>query len=409
MEKKTIVVAGAGFGGITALLKLEKLLRRHPEWRLILIDRHAYHLYTPMLYEIASVPREEAPASALKSAIVIPLEDIVAGKNIIFIQGEIAAIRTDQQTLALADGTRAEYAFLVLALGSATNYFDIPGLQEYACPLKTFEDAVRIRNRIEALSQERRALTLIVGGAGSAGVELAAEFSNFLCSLERLRKEKNTCVWRVVLIEADRGILPGHSRYMQMRAAERLRALGIEIKNKSRIKEVSEDRVFFDDGSSQSHDLLIWTGGVTGIPLYQTLGMPLTKKRTPAVNEFLEAEENVFAVGDGAGFLDTHTGTLLSWNVPLAEAQGRLTAHNIIRRIQGKSLIPFRPLRAYPSILAVGKKYAIADLVILRWHGFFGWIAKLLVELRYLCFILPVGKALRRWARGVRVYSSNDR
>lgn len=408
MDQKTIVVAGAGFGGLTAAVRLESSLRRHPEWRVVLIDRHPYHLFTPALYEVSAIPRGEALLASLKTALAIPIREIIAGRRMTFVQGRIAAIDVSLRRVSLEDTRAISYDILVLALGSETNYFDITGLEEHACPIKTFDDAVKIRNRIEDLAAEKPALRVVVGGAGPTGVELAGEFSNFLCRLGERLGIGRACETEIVLIEAAENILPGFDAWAVRRARERLEKLGVTIQTKTRITAVTPAEIQCQNAPAVRYDLLIWTGGVAGNPFYQTLGLPLSNKKTLAVNEFLEVLPNVFAVGDGAGFIDPGTGALLPWNIPVAEASGRRVAQNIVRRVRGLPPKPFRPLRRYPYILAVSRKYAIADLVFVRLSGLAGWIAKILVELRYLLSILPPARALGRWRRNIALYAAND-
>lgn len=408
MEEKLIVVIGAGFGGITAALKLEKKLRRFPGYHIILIDKNAYQLYTPALYEIAAIPREEASASVLKPIIIIPIEEIVARKRIQFLQGEVVGINREKRTISLKDGKNISFTFLVLALGSETNYFNIPGLKEHAYPLKQFRDAIRIRNRIEKMVEEKSVLNIVVGGAGAAGVELISELANFICYLQQKVLTTHTCANRLILIEASATVLSGVDQWTVEQATERLQVLGIEIKTSTRIVRIDSASVETDNQKRIPCDLLVWTGGVTGNSFCSSLGLPLTRKNNLAVNEFLEAEKNIFVVGDAAGFTDKATGQLLPWTVPIAEVEGKIIAQNIARVIAGKAKIPFHPLRHYPYILTIGKKYALANLVVLHLKGFLGWLIKILVELRYLLFILPPIKAFRIWWKGVRIYSSND-
>lgn len=408
MEEKLIVIVGAGFGGITTALKLEKKLRRFPACRIVLIDKNAYQLYTPALYEIAAIPREEASASVLKPIIIIPIEEIIAGTQIRFLQGEVVKIDREKRIISLKDGKNLSYEFLVLALGSETNYFNIPGLKEHSYPLKQFEDAIKIRNKIEKMVAEKSVLNIVVGGAGAAGVELISELANFICYLQQKVLTTHTCANRLMLIEASATVLPGIDQWTVERATERLRALGIEVKTATRIIQVDATHVQTDNHARIPCDLLVWTGGVTGNSFCSSLGLSLTRKNNLAVNEFLEAEKNIFVVGDGAGFTDKATGQLLPWTVPIAEAEGKIIAQNIARIVAGKPKIPFNPLRHYPYILTIGKKYALANLIILHLKGFPGWLIKILVELRYLLFILPIIKACRIWWKGVRIYSSND-
>lgn len=404
---KNIVIAGAGFAGITVALKLEKELRHTQAWRIILADQNAYHLYTPPLYEIASVPKESADAIHLKSAITIPLEHIVSGTHITFLQGEMMGIDRTRRIIRI-DEQEYAYEFLVIALGSVTNYSNIPGLREYAIPLKHIHDAVIIRNKIETALMHNTDLDIVVGGAGPSGVELIAEFSNFICRLREKILKNTACKNRLILVESADEILPGFQPSLIGRTRKRLQALGIDIRTHARIVSVTAEEIILENQSRIPYHIFIWTGGVLGNPFYKNAGLPLTQKQNCVVNEFLEVEKYIYAIGDAAGFIDQRTKKSLVWNIPVAESQARLVAKNIIRRMQEKAQIPFRPARRYPYILALGRKYAIADLLIVRFWGVCGWIAKLLVEFRYLLFILPPRKALSLWLRSIKMYASND-
>ncbi|MBI3442828.1 MAG: NAD(P)/FAD-dependent oxidoreductase [Candidatus Sungbacteria bacterium] len=405
--KKTILIAGAGFGGMTAALKLERRLRNNPAWRIVLIDKNPYQLYTPALYEIAAIPNEDARQSRLRSIVAIPIAEILKGKKITFIQGVLTNIDRLHQCVHIGAHELA-YAFLILALGSETNYFDIPGLREHALPLKRFEDAVRVRNGIERMLAGHRLCTVVAGGAGASGVELVAELANFICHVTGKTVSETTCPVRLVLIEMSDHILPGFEPWLVRRARARLERIGIEIRAKNCITSVSKTEIMLKDAPPIRYDMLIWTGGVVGNPLYENLGLPLTDKKSCTVNEFLQVDDRILAIGDAAGFVDARSNKPLPWNVPIAESEARMVARNILREISGKPKSPFCPSSRYPYVLAVGRKYAIADLVFIRFWGFAGWCAKLLVELRYLLFILPFPRAIRIWLKGIRVYTSND-
>ncbi|MBI4224802.1 MAG: NAD(P)/FAD-dependent oxidoreductase [Candidatus Sungbacteria bacterium] len=408
ISSKTILIVGAGFGGITAALKLERQLRNNPSWNIVLIDKNPYQLYTPALYEIAAIPKEEAAPENMKSVIAIPIANIIGKKKIAFLQGELTGMDTKKQIVYTAHGAQAHYDFLILALGSETNYFDIPGLREHALPLKKFEDAVRIRNKVERMLAQRHTLTLVVGGAGMSGIELIGEFSNFIRYLAERTIRDPACHARLVLVEASHAILPGFDPHVRERANKRLATLGVEIHTDSRITSVTPQEILLNNTQTIPYDILVWTGGVMGNPACGTGSFPVTDKKNCAVNEFLEIDSHAFAIGDAAGFIDPRTKALLPWNIPVAEHEARMVTRNIMREIKGKQKRPFYPAQKYPYVLAIGKKYAIADLVFIRFWGFAGWCAKLLVELRYLLFILPFGDAVRIWLKSIRTYTSND-
>lgn len=412
MTKKKIVIVGAGFGGITAALKLAKNMGRLlDEYEIVLLNRRLHHLYTPALYEIASVPQEESTTLSLKLSAMININDIVQRLPITFLCDEMTALNQEKKELSLLRGGTFSYEYLVLALGSETNYFDIPGLREHSYPLKTFEDAVGLRNIIEDIFTQKGHLKIVVGGGGSSGVELVAEFINFICVLRKNGALKKTCSVEFLLIEASPDILPGFRKEIVETTKKRLKDLGVMIKANTRITSISETEVTLGDGTKEPYDVLIWTGGVRGPAIAEKLNLPLSPKSSFLVDEYLRVKETnglVFAIGDNAAFVNPRTGKLLQWNVPVAEGEGRLVAQNIIRTIRGNKPKPFVPWREYPFVLAVGKKYAVADLVYISFSGFPGWILKQLIELRYLLFILPLRKAFAHWLLAVKTYSSND-
>ena len=409
--RRNIVILGAGFGGITALLKLRRGLKRRgllPRYHLVLVDRTSHHLYTPALYEIAAIPKGEADAVRLKTAICIPIESIIGRfPEIRFIGETVVGLDPERHLIALESGNRLNFDYLVVALGAETNFFDIPGMAEHALPLKTFADAVCLRNRVEGLVRETAgALSIVVGGGGATGVEIAAELVNYLCYLKK-RVAAAKCQEHITLIEASPEILPGFDPDIVRRARRRLSAMGVRMITGALIREVRPSEAVLD-GAALPYDLLIWAGGVRPAAGLAGLGLKLDPRGGMLVNEFLEARHRIYAIGDNASFPHPKTGKPIPGNVPVAEAGARLTAKNIIAEITGRKRQPFRPPERYPFILAVGGRYALADLVIVKLFGFAGWVFKQLVELRYLLFILPWPKAAATWLRAVYYSTRND-
>lgn len=410
--RKNIVILGAGFGGITALIKLRRGLKRKGlfhQYNLVLISKSAQHLYTPALYEIAAIPKGEADAVCLKSTVCIQIEDIIGRFPGIRCIGEAAqSLDPRSRRIALESGNFVSFEYAVIALGAETNFFNIPGLEEYSYPIKTFEDAVRLRNVTEELMREKKAaLRIVVGGAGATGVELSAEFVNYLSYLRAKLGERGAD--EITLLEASPEILSGFNFGIIARARRRLGTLGVNIITAAAIKEASASELKLADGRIIPHDLLIWSGGVRPAAVLKNFNIPLDPRGRVTVNQFLEASPRIYAVGDCVSFINPETGKPVSGNVPVAEQEARLAAKNIIADILGETKKSFRPFASYPFILAVGGKYAVTDLVIVKFFGFLGWVAKQLVELRYLLFILPWQKAFRMWVRAVYYSTANDR
>lgn len=411
-ERKHIVIVGAGFGGLRTALTLARHMKPGTEYEIILIDRHHHHLYTPALYEVAAIPREYLNDKSLVSSILIPIPEIIRGLPIKFISDEIIGHDVSDRSLALRAGGALSYEYLVLALGSETNYFNIPGLQEVSIPLKTCDDAALLRNKIETVLKEKSFLQIIVGGAGASGVELIAELVNFTCALkEKIVAAPHICNVTFFLAEASGEILPGFDPWVVTRARTRLQNLGVVIKTGSPITRADARTVFFADGTEQKFDILIWTGGVKGPSALAALHFPTSPKGTLIVGSDLcvmGSAGRIFAVGDNAWLENPETKKPLPWNVPVAEDEGRYVARRILNTIRGIPSRPFRPRGRYTFILAVGGKYALADLVFLRIEGTTGWCIKQFVELRYLCFVLPWPRAFMLWWKNVTLYSSND-
>ena len=409
-ERKNIIIVGAGFGGITAMRLLAKKLP--PHFSLILVDRHHHQLYTPALYEIASIPQEMTEDSTLRSSILLSIKEMIHGKPVTHIVDEFVGFDSDPKTIRLKNTGTLTYEYLILALGSETSYFDIPGLQEYGLPLKNFDDAIRMRNAIEYLLKKNEEVHIAVGGAGSAGVELVAEFVNFICIMqEKLLPNVKKCSVTFTLIEAAPDILPGFDPWVIALTKKRLSELGIIIKTNTTITSVSETLITFKNGETQKKDILIWTGGVKGPAIFRSMGLEISSKGSLVVDEYLRTKEPsgaIFAIGDNATCVNPHTQKPVVWNVPVAEEEAKIVAHNVLRLIAGKPMIRFKPWKKYPFVLAVGKKYAIADLIIFRFWGLSGWVAKQLIELRYALSVLPLKKAIPLWWRSVFVSRAND-
>lgn len=412
-KKKNIVILGAGFGGITVAFSLAKKKKSFgEEYEIILVDRHHHQLYTPALYEIASIPNENITDIALKTSILIPIAESVAGKPITFLCDEVLGIDPAKKEILLQKNGALSYEFCVAAFGSETNYFGIPGLKERSFPLKNFDDALRLRNAVEVGVKKKDGIKVVVGGAGASGVELIAEFVNFVCDIkEKILDGNKICNVEFLIVEASPEILPGFDEWTIKKAKRRLARLGIRLKTSAAISAVEEKEIVFKNGERESYDILCWTGGVKGPAIFSQFGLALSPRGALEIDETLRVkgtDGSFFAIGDNAHFINPKTGKPLVWNVPVAETEGRLAAKNILRAILGEPPKRFVPLKKYPFILAVGKKYAIADLAVFRVSGFCGWFLKQFVELRYLLFVLPIKKAIVTWLRGERYFMSND-
>lgn len=304
-----IVVLGAGFGG----LRCAKILSRFFPNQVTLIDKNDFHLFTPDLYELD------------EKKVKLPF-----GAKINFIQKEIADYR------------QLDYDYLVLATGSETNYYNIPGLKENALSFKNLGDIKRLK--------EVPAGEISIIGGGVTGVELAAELA------VKLVGEK------IKLIEGSSCILSSLEEKLRIKTEKRLKKLGIEILCGYHLNKVEPGRIFFENGEVFKFDNLIWTGGV------------VVGKRKVDANLQVEGEKNVFAIGDCAS---ANPGMIRS-----ALEQAEVAAENIKRSVEGKPLVIYRP-KFSGIFIPLGGYYAIGKIGRMSLAGWSAWLIKKIINFLY--------------------------
>lgn len=419
MEKKSIVILGAGFGGLKAAFELGKLLRRHnltEQYEITLVDRNSYHTYTPTLYEIATTSKETTNYIGLKHIVAFEIAELVKKTGVKFLKAEIKELDLIGGDIHFANGTSLKFNNLIIALGAETNYFDIPGLKENSVALKTFVDALKIRDRIlDVMSSGKKSIKIIVGGGGSAGVELAGELQEWLAEL---KEEIQNCSSEVSIIEASPTILPGFDSRIIDRAQKRLKKLGVKILNNEVIDRALPDKVVLKSRAEVPYDVLVWTGGVKASSLIATLPLKIERRGRVEVGVGMECLPQtpdlklygkIYALGDAVCFYDSATGKPMPGVARAAINQAEIVAKNIICDILGKAEHQKYTPMNYPYVIPIGGKWALAKLGPMLIHGFWGWILKGLVELNYLMSIMPLFKAIRVWFHGLLIFIKNDR
>jgi len=421
---KNIVILGAGFGGLRAARQIHKHLKRSAllkKYQIFLIDKNDFHSFTPLWYEIATTSREVADNLKLKSLVAYPLPDLLRNKEIKFLKNEVQKIDLPGGSV-IFDDSELKFDYLILALGSETNYFDIPGLKENSLAFKSFNDAVAVRDAIwdavlarrDSPAKELKDLQIIIGGGGSTGVELAGEIKSWACELQE--ELGPTCGIQVAVVERAPIILTGFSERVINKVKTRLLKLDVKIMNGEAINKVIPQAVVLENGKILPFDILIWTGGVKTPAILQKLSLNYDERKRIKTSLALEClPENkkikfagkIFAVGDiVAGAQQV---------VQVAISQADVAAYNIFEEIKrGENLLKSRSLRNYkpknyPYIIPVCGKFAVAKIGPFVISGFWAWILKGLVELNYLISIMPDWKAAKIWLRGLLVFVKNDR
>ncbi|MDP2721022.1 MAG: NAD(P)/FAD-dependent oxidoreductase [bacterium] len=414
--KSKIVILGAGFAGVRVALDLAKSA---PELEIILINKNAYHEFHPDFYEIAaaSLPesqRKQVPRltyESLKGSVAIPLAEIFGNTNMKIVINSVVSLDFKSQEVVLRGMKRLSYDFLVLALGSETNYFNIPDLKQFSLPLKSVDDALNIRNEIDeifARKKEKEKINIIVGGGGFTGCELAGELVGFLRTLSKIHAHKQHEV-RLSVVEASPVLINGASTSVQQAAEKRLRSLGVEIYLNSKITNVSKSTLFTDPHLVLPFDLLIWTAGVRSNSLVDRLAGVHTEKTCLIVDKSLRIIplKNVFAVGDLAYCFDEENSTQVAATAQTAIDQAKYTAKNIDHLIKNEPLILYKPKKP-KFIIPLGGKFAVGEIAGLVLEGIEAWWLKRAAALGYFASVLPTTKAFQLWSAGNKFFVSND-
>ncbi len=400
-----IMILGGGFGGLCAA----KGLKRAPV-RVTVIDRRNYHLFQPLLYQVAT-------AALNPSDIAYPIRRALRRQsNARVILGDAAAIDTRARKLTLADGGQMPYDFLVIATGATHSYFGHDEWSEAAPGLKTVEDALELRRRVlvayEAAEREadherqREWMTFVIVGAGPTGVELAgalAEISRRVLARDFRRIETGRS--RVVLIEAGPRILPAMAPVSSEHARRELKRLGVEVITGSGVTAIDDRGVTHASGRIAARTA-IWAAGVAASPLAHTLGVPLDRAGRVLVNPDLSVPgaDRVFVIGDLAALKDEN-GRMVPGVAPAAMQEGRHVARNIIRALRGEPPLPFR-YRDKGTLATIGRAAAVVEFGRLRFFGFFAWMLWLFVHIFYLIGFRNRFLVISEWAW---VYLRNER
>lgn len=377
-----VVVVGGGFGGLETARRLER-----DDVKVTLIDRQNYHLFQPLLYQVAT-------AGLSPGDIASPIRNLVASRpNVEVRMGDVVGVDLANKRVKLADGELA-YDSLVLAAGVRHSYFGKSQWEGDAPGLKTLDDALEIRRRVlmafENAEREddpvKRAgwLTFVVVGGGPTGVELAgaiSELARFSVAKDFRRFDPRTA--KVVLVEAGARVLAAFDTGLSGKARASLEKLQVDVRLQTRVQDVTSEGVQLPDGFLPAKTVL-WAAGVEAPPLSKTLGVEVDRSGRIKVQPDLSIPNhpNAYVIGDLAWF-PLPDGSSLPGLAPVALQQGRHVAEVIGAALDGQPKQPFEYLDK--GIMAtVGRASGIAQAGSLRLSGMLGWLAWLFIHILFL-------------------------
>ena len=379
MTKPRVVIAGAGFGGLTCARAL-----RHVPVDVLLVDRNNYHLFTPLLYQVASALLDPGEIARPVRELIRPIS------NAEFRQAEVTGADLDQRIL-LTDRGPIPYDYLVLATGSQSDYFGNASLARHAYGLKDLGEGLALRNRIlsqfEAsrwvtdVEKRRTMLTFAVVGAGPTGVELAGALSELIrLVLRKDYRDLDLGEVRVLLLEAAGTPLGTFIPILRQAAQRSLEKKHVEVMLGAKVEAVTDDSIQLAGGKEIAAGTIVWTAGVRASDLGQALGLALGRQARVKVEPTLQLTGHpvVFVIGDLAGATDG--GTQLPMLIPVAMQEGRHVAATIAELVGNGGAHAFR--YKDPGIMAtIGRNSAVAELGAVHLSGFLGWMMWLAVHL----------------------------
>ncbi len=368
-----IVVVGAGFGGLACVAKLKNL-----PVRITLIDRHNYHLFQPLLYQIAT-------AALSPADVATPIRGLFRNDgNVRVLLGEVSSVDSKTKTLTYGQNS-LDYDHLVLATGASHSYFGKDEWAPYAPGLKTIEDGVSVRahvlrafERAESSNDPervKRLLTFVIVGAGPTGVELAGAIAEL--AHQGLKDEFSRidpAQAQIILVQSGDRILPAFPEDLSAHAAASLGNLGVDIRLKSRVTDIAADRVKIGDDMEIATETVLWAAGVIASPAGKWLDAETDRAGRVAVDDYLRitGHENVFAIGDTAGS-NAWDGNPVPGLAPAAKQAGVYVADYIQKQLlDDKQIAPFQ-YKHQGSLATIGRKSAVADFGFMKLHGALAW------------------------------------
>ena len=375
-QKPRVVILGAGFGGLTAARKMAGFAD------VTVVDRHNFQTFLPLLYQVST-------AGLAADHVAHPIRGALRKTGVQFRMGSPISVDHKNKTIKLDSSEVLAFDQLIVALGSVTADFSIPGVAEYALGMKSVSEALAIRaevmRRFEDLCrfEDDTSFSISVVGGGPTGVEMAGAFAELVRGPLKNDQAHAAAHIRINLIEAGPRILPMFSEKLSARAKKDLEKLGVNVLLNTAVAELKPRSIIVKDGNEIASEVTIWAAGVKGEPAGGLLNLPLVSTRID-VDQNLQVKNypGIFAIGDISGFVGKD-GRFLPMVAPVAMQQGRFIAKQIKRLADGKALEAFKYIDK-GSMATIGRHKAVVEVKNFRMSGIPAWYAWLWLHLFYL-------------------------
>jgi NADH dehydrogenase len=361
-DRPKILVLGGGFGGVGAVKKL-----KHADADVLLVDRHDYHTFQPLLYQVATDLLELPTVGH-------PLRDLFHDHdNVRIHEANVTGIDLDARTVSFEEIGPERYDYLVLALGAQVNFFGVPGADEHAFPLYTLPDAVRLKNHVlkrwKAADRDPRlvddgALNVVIVGGGPTGVESAGALAElYRTNLAKDYPDVPQDKARLILVEATDSLLSMFKKGLRTYTKKALEKRTVEVRLGEVVEKIEPTRVHLKSGEIIDAHTLVWGAGLQANPLATTLGLELQHGNRVEAGPDLSLPDRaeLFVAGDIGWITDTKTNAVLPQLGSVALQAGEHAGENIARRLEGKDTKPFRYLDK-GTMATIGRKAAVVQL-----------------------------------------------
>ena len=406
-----VVILGAGFGGLDAA----RALADAPV-RVTLLDRHNYHLFQPLLYQVAT-------ASLSPADIASPIRWVLRRqKNVTVLLANVHGIDVAQKRVVVEDDRTIAYDFLIVATGAAHSYFGRGEWAPRAPGLKTLDDALDIRRRVlmafEAAEREtspeeqRRLLTFVIVGGGPTGVELAGALGEIAGrslrhDFRNIRPESA----HIMLLEGAPHLLNAFPERLREAARASLVRLGVDVRTNTIVTGVDALGVTFRSGDAETRlpaQTVLWAAGVEASPIAKALGVPLDRAGRVLAEATLAVpgHPEIFVAGDICAI--KQNGVLLPGVAQVAKQEGAHAARNVLRALRGAPLEPFH-YRDYGNMATIGRGSAVADIGPVKASGLFAWLIWLFIHIFWLIGFRNRIAVLIDWAAAYSTFQRSSR
>lgn len=376
MNKPKVVILGAGFGGLTAARALTKIAD------VTVVDRHNFQTFLPLLYQVST-------AGLAADHVAYPIRGALRKTGAKFRMASPISIDHKNKQVKLDSSELLDFDHLIIALGSTTADFGIPGVTKFALGMKTVNEALNIRaevmRRFEDLCrfEDDTRFSISVVGGGPTGVEMAGALAELVRGPLKSDEANAAAHIDVRLIEAGERLLPPFSPALSARTKRDLEKLGVEVLLNTSVKELEHRKIILKDGTSIPSEITIWAAGVKGSPAMLQLNLPTVGNRL-AVEQTLQVKNypNIWAIGDIAAVIGKN-GKPLPMVAAVAIQQGKFIAKQMQRLIKNKPLAEFSYLDK-GSMATIGRNKAVVEVKGIKLAGTVAWLAWLWLHLFYL-------------------------